>query len=404
MLITGESGTGKELVARNIHVASRRAQAALVSFNCPALSPQLMESELFGHERGAFTGADAPRVGRFELADQGTVLLDEITEIELPLQAKLLRVLQEQSFERVGSSVTQHVDVRVLVTTNRDLYAEVKAGRFRQDLYFRLAVVPIQVPAAAATPRGHPAARRTFPRARRTAARTARTARRIRGALDLLVNHHWPGNVRELENIITRASVLCGQEPVTADQLRPWLIDSPAFLPDGCRGVRGRRGHRGRHESAGDGAAADRNDIGALSRPPREDRQSAGDRHSHLGQQTTQLRLCAPREIVHPRARLKECHGRTDTGRPADTAGRHRIACRSGSPSAQACAGRPSVHGRPLPDIHKPRQCDGAYPRDVKRRSPQHESDRGMAVAWRIALADFHHLPPACTPAVSTCR
>jgi DNA-binding NtrC family response regulator len=233
VLITGESGTGKELVARNIHLASRRAQAALVSFNCPALSPQLMESELFGHERGAFTGADAPRVGRFELADQGTVLLDEITEIELPIQAKLLRVLQEQSFERVGSSVTQHVDVRVLVTTNRDLHTEVKAGRFRQDLYFRLAVVPILVPPLRHRREDIPPLVEHF---------LTRAAQRIEqpvppvhhSALDMLVNHHWPGNVRELENIITRASVLCGEDPVTADQLRPWLLDSPVSLPDDC--------------------------------------------------------------------------------------------------------------------------------------------------------------------------
>ena len=146
VLITGESGTGKELVARTIHAQSRRADQAMVSFNCPALSPQLMESELFGHERGAFTSADARRIGRFELANHGTVLLDEVTEIELSLQAKLLRVLQERAFERVGSSTTHDVDVRVLATTNRDLLTEVQEGRFRQDLYYRLAVVPIHVP------------------------------------------------------------------------------------------------------------------------------------------------------------------------------------------------------------------------------------------------------------------
>jgi DNA-binding NtrC family response regulator len=227
VLISGESGTGKELVARQIHLASRRAQGTLVSFNCPALSPQLMESELFGHERGAFTGAEAPRVGRFELADQGTVLLDEITEIELALQAKLLRVLQEKSFERVGSSDTRQVDVRVLATTNRDLSHEVKEGRFRQDLYFRLAVVPIHVP---------PLRRRREDIPELVAHFLTRAAQRLEqpvpavheDARDLLLQYPWPGNVRELENIVTRACVLCGGGPITAHQLQPWLTDSPA--------------------------------------------------------------------------------------------------------------------------------------------------------------------------------
>src|SRR3954471_12822495 len=146
VLVCGESGTGKELVARTLHTMSRRADGPLVSLNCPALSSQLTESELFGHKRGAFTGADADRTGRFEAADHGTILLDEITEIDLNLQAKLLRVLQERSFERVGASETISVDVRVIATTNRDLLAEIAAGRFREDLYFRLAVVPVAIP------------------------------------------------------------------------------------------------------------------------------------------------------------------------------------------------------------------------------------------------------------------
>ena len=146
VLIMGESGTGKELVARAIHASSHRHATTMVSLNCPVLSAQLMESELFGHEKGAFTGADAPRTGRFETAHGGTILLDEVTEIDLSLQAKLLRVLQEKSFERVGSCKTIHVDVRVLATTNRDLHEEVAAGRFREDLYYRLAVLPLAVP------------------------------------------------------------------------------------------------------------------------------------------------------------------------------------------------------------------------------------------------------------------
>jgi DNA-binding NtrC family response regulator len=224
VLITGESGTGKELVARAIHAASGRSGRALVSLNCPALSPQLMESELFGHERGAFTSADAPRVGRFELAEGGTILLDEITEIDLPLQAKLLRVIQERTYERVGSSETREADVRVVATTNRDLLAEVHAGRFRQDLFYRLAVVPIAVPplreriedvpllavhfaAAAANRLGKPVAELTP------------------SALDLLTAYHWPGNIRELENLVTRASVLASGSALTADQLKDWLLE-----------------------------------------------------------------------------------------------------------------------------------------------------------------------------------
>ncbi len=230
VLITGESGVGKELVARAVHAASRRAQGALVSLNCPALSPQLMESELFGHERGAFTSADAPRVGRFELADGGTILLDEVSEISLPLQAKLLRVLQERSFERVGSSQTQSVDVRVLATSNRDLRCEVADARFREDLYFRLAVVPILVPPLRSRREDVPALAQHF--LTQAAQRLDKAPCQLdHAAEELLTSYHWPGNVRELENLITRASVLSPNGIISADELRPWLIDSPANPP-----------------------------------------------------------------------------------------------------------------------------------------------------------------------------
>jgi DNA-binding NtrC family response regulator len=226
VLITGESGTGKELVALAVHAAGNRRDKELVSLNCPVLSAQLMESELFGHERGAFTGADSQRIGRFESADGGTLMLDEISEIDLRLQAKLLRVLQEKSFERVGSSQTIRVDVRVLATTNCDLQAEVSAGRFREDLYFRLAVVPLHVPPLRERREDIPQLVDYF---------FVRCAKRLErypcsleaSAEQLLLDYHWPGNVRELENIVTRASILYAGRPIAADDLRRWLIADP---------------------------------------------------------------------------------------------------------------------------------------------------------------------------------
>jgi DNA-binding NtrC family response regulator len=230
VLICGESGTGKELVARCIHAASQRSGRALVSLNCPALSPQLMESELFGHERGAFTSADAPRVGRFELAEGGTILLDEVTEIEPGLQAKLLRVLQERTYERVGSSQTRKADVRVIASTNRDIQHEVAQGRFRRDLYYRLAVVPIHVPPLRERLEDVPRLAAHF--LAQSAARTARPACELADdAIELLCRYHWPGNVRELENLVTRACVLHAGRTVRADDLRPWLIDPATGEP-----------------------------------------------------------------------------------------------------------------------------------------------------------------------------
>ncbi len=227
VLITGESGVGKELVAKAIHAASQRAHGPMVSLNCPALSPQLMESELFGHERGAFTNADAPRVGRFELADKGTILLDEVSEISMPLQAKLLRVLQEKSFERVGSSSTQFVDVRVLATSNRDLHETVQDGEFREDLYYRLAVVPIHVPPLRARREDIPELITHF--LQQAATRLGKSPCTLApSAIQLLQEYIWPGNIREVENLTTRASVLNTGAPVTADELRGWLMSSTA--------------------------------------------------------------------------------------------------------------------------------------------------------------------------------
>jgi DNA-binding NtrC family response regulator len=227
VLICGESGTGKELVAQAIHGLSRRTAGELVSLNCPALSPQLTESELFGHCRGAFTGAEHDRVGRFEQAQGGTILLDEITEIDLGLQSKLLRVLQERTFERVGSSQSVAADVRVLASTNRDLPAEIAAGNFRQDLYYRLAVVPVALPAL--RERGDDVQQLADFFLDRAARRLQRPKCAIEESTrQLFAQYHWPGNVRELENIITRACVLNDGSAISASELRPWLEDPEA--------------------------------------------------------------------------------------------------------------------------------------------------------------------------------
>jgi DNA-binding NtrC family response regulator len=230
VLVCGESGTGKELVARALHAASRRAAGPLVSLNCPALSPQLAESELFGHRRGAFTGADADRVGRFELAEGGTLFLDEITEIDLPLQAKLLRVLQERTFEPVGSSASRTANVRIIASTNRDLPAEIAAGRFRQDLYYRLAVVPLVLPPL--RDRGTDALALAEHFLSRAAQRLERPLVALADdARELLAAYRWPGNVRELENLITRACVLSAGGAIAAADILPWLAPGEIAEP-----------------------------------------------------------------------------------------------------------------------------------------------------------------------------
>jgi len=227
VLIRGESGTGKEIVARAIHQASSRHERPMLAVNCAALSENLLESELFGHEKGAFTGADKLRRGRFELADGGTLLLDEISEIAAPLQAKLLRVLQESCFERVGSSMTQMVDVRVIATTNRNLESAVEQGTFRQDLYYRLNVVPIDLPPLRERIEDVADLARHF--LSQTSRREKTPFRHIEPeAIRLLENYRWPGNVRELQNILERAMVLESEAGVIrASTLEPWLKTRP---------------------------------------------------------------------------------------------------------------------------------------------------------------------------------
>jgi transcriptional regulator with GAF, ATPase, and Fis domain len=206
VLILGETGTGKELVARAIHEISARKQRPLVKVNCSALPAELMESELFGHEKGAFTGATTRRIGRFELADGGTIFLDEIGDLALSLQAKLLRVLQEGEFERLGSSKTMRVNVRVLAATNRDLSEAMRKELFRSDLYYRLAVYPIQIPPLRQRKEDiHLLAESFLEEASR---RLGRSFEAIpRRVLDALEHYDWPGNVRELQNVIERAAV-----------------------------------------------------------------------------------------------------------------------------------------------------------------------------------------------------
>ncbi|MGL4205232.1 MAG: nif-specific transcriptional activator NifA [Aeromonadaceae bacterium] len=206
VLVRGESGTGKELIANAIHYNSPRASGPFVKLNCAALPDSLLESELFGHEKGAFTGAVKMRKGRFELADGGTLFLDEIGEISASFQAKLLRILQEGEMERVGGSDTISVDVRIVAATNRNLEDEVRQGRFREDLYYRLNVMPIQLPALRERLEDIPELARFL--VSKLSQKQGREIKISDGALRLLLGHDWPGNVRELENCLERASIM----------------------------------------------------------------------------------------------------------------------------------------------------------------------------------------------------
>jgi DNA-binding NtrC family response regulator len=226
VLIAGESGTGKELIAEAIHRASPRAKAPLVRLNCAALAEGLLESELFGHEKGAFTGAFGRREGRFKQADQGTLFLDEVSEIPAATQVKLLRFLQDRAFERVGGNETLHVDVRIIAASNRDLLKRIDEGRFREDLFYRLNVVSIEIPPLRDRAEDIPALAMFF-----LSKYAEENGKRVEGfdddALKLLSSYGWPGNVRELENAVERAVVLCDDPHIASAHLPSNVAPQP---------------------------------------------------------------------------------------------------------------------------------------------------------------------------------
>jgi len=220
VLVTGENGTGKELVARQIHVRSKRAGGPFVEVNCAAIPEELIESELFGHERGAFTGAVARKRGKFEIAEGGTIFLDEVADMSLMTQAKVLRVLQEHSFERVGGTDTIKVDVRIIAATNRNLEAEIEAGRYREDLYYRLNVLPLRVPSLRERTNDIPILAAAFV-AEFCAAAGVKKKVISESAMAQLRRHTWPGNVRELRNLMERLVIMSAGEVIEARDLPP---------------------------------------------------------------------------------------------------------------------------------------------------------------------------------------
>jgi transcriptional regulator with GAF, ATPase, and Fis domain len=224
VLVTGETGTGKELIARAIHKRSKRAGQAFVAFNCAGIPPSLTASELFGHEKGSFTGAQQRRLGRFELAEAGTIFLDEIGELPAETQIALLRVIQEREFERVGGSQPIPTDVRVIAATNRDLQDAVAAGTFRLDLFYRLNVFPIEVPPLRERKEDVPMLLEYF--IKRYAAKAGKKIQSIdKKTIELFKAYHWPGNIRELQNVIERSVIVCEGETFSLDPC--WLSTAP---------------------------------------------------------------------------------------------------------------------------------------------------------------------------------
>ena len=290
VLLTGETGTGKELVARALHRLSPRVTGPFVRVNCGALSESLLESELFGHVKGAFTSAVESRTGRFEAAHGGTIFLDEINSVSYKLQVKLLRVLQEHEFERVGDTKTIRVDCRIVAATNRDLLQEIEADRFREDLYYRLNVVPIYLPPLVERREDIPPLVEFF--ATTYATMNRRPPPMIsKETLAALRDYSWPGNVRELQNYVERAIVLSGGDVLTLD-LFPPQVRGPG---PGPRGARSPARHR---------VALPR------ARGPRD------DRHRFLGQRRLRLRGVACREDAHSTRLERLPRGANQGGRP----------------------------------------------------------------------------------------
>ena len=308
VLLLGETGTGKELIAKAMHHLSPRGSGPFIRVNCGALAENLLESELFGHVRGAFTGAIDNRTGRFEAAHTGTIFLDEINSTTPKLQVKLLRVLQEHEFERVGDTQTIRVDTRVIAASNRDLMEEVEAGRFREDLYYRLNVVTIHLPPLRERREDIPAAGRPFPPHLQRAERPPRAPHPARGHGDCCSNYHWPGNVRELQNYVERAVVLAPGDELTCDLLARGRAgpQAAAHRPAAQRrpGHAGRRvgaegidaaGPQARQPARGDRqprrARADRPGDGRLRRRADQGRRPAGHQSQHAAQETRRVRL-----------------------------------------------------------------------------------------------------------------
>ena len=298
MLITGESGTGKELVAQTIHQLSPRAAFPFVAINCAAIPETLLESEIFGHEKGAFTGAADRRQGCFELADRGTLFLDEIGEMTPATQVKLLRVLQERTFRRLGGRQEQSVDVRVIAATNIDPVDAVQKGKLREDLYYRLNVFAMQLPPLRERKEDLPLLVQAF-----INEFNARNQRSIAGvdhqAMRMLEHYQWPGNVRELRNVIERATILAPGPFIEATHLPPVVTDEPGPSRSAAGGARA--GHDGR----GGRAAADHDDARAHARQQDARRRNPRHQPQDAAQQAEQTAAAAEEDGVRLRLRLR---------------------------------------------------------------------------------------------------